>query len=433
MARPLIDYLLRRVDVHLIIADAQLAQAASYRNHPRAELALFDGNDTAAVSVLIRRAAVVVSLLPPAFHPQIAACCLAEGRHLVTTSYVAPAMRSLDEAAKQRGVLLLNEIGLDPGIDHLATMSIAEAVAAEGATVSSFESYCGGLPEDGAVNPFGYQFSWNPRGALSAMANPARYLRDGAIVDIAGRDVLSAARALEISDKEIFEEYPNRDSLTYRDVYGFSQARTFYRATLRYPGFALCMRGLRDLGLFSQDPFLQKPASFAEFRALLSIGNTEDAIAERLEQKGYSREQQRKIVKAITWLGFTAEALVPTGIQSPFDLLSLVMQERLAYAPGERDRVLLYHRIISEGPRGKTLRTFLLEEIGIAGQATAMAKTVGLPAALAVELILDGRVAIRGVQIPTLPELYRPLLVGLRRVGVRFSETCVAVEEITKV
>ena len=257
VAGALVRYLLDQPDFHVTVASRTVSKAEELvAGHSNGRAVAVDSDDPAALEALIRDADLAVSLLPYAYHPVVARLCVANRVHMVTTSYVKPAMAELDAAARAAGVILLNEIGVDPGIDHMTAMRIVHQVRREGGRVTSFVSWCGGLPApDCRDNPLGYKFSWSPRGVLLAGKNPAHYLWNGEEVDIPGDELFDhhVTVPVVVEGEEIaYDGYPNRDSLPYMQTYGISAPETFFRGTLRNVGWCQTLRKLAQLGMLDE-------------------------------------------------------------------------------------------------------------------------------------------------------------------------------------
>ncbi len=375
---------------------------------------------------LVREHDVAVSLLPYVYHPRIATVCVAERRHLVTTSYVGEAMRNLDGPARQAGVTLLNEIGVDPGIDHMTAMRVIHRVQRAGGQVTSFVSHCGGLPAPEAnTNPLGYKFSWSPRGVLLAGRNAARYRRDGVLVEVPG-EVLFDHRwpmTVPVEGRPLaLEGYPNRDSLPYAEVYGIPLAQTVLRGTLRYPGWCETLRHLAALGMLDDTP---GDLGGSTYRALLArrVGASaaDDLRARLAECLGVPADAA--VIDRLEWLGLLSEEPLPAGCASPLDVLTATMLERMQYQPGERDMIVLVHEFVAQYPDHRERITSTMIDFGIPYGDTAMNRTVGLPAAIGVRFLLEGVLVQPGVIIPVMPEFYEPALSELDRLGVHFCET----------
>jgi saccharopine dehydrogenase (NADP+, L-glutamate forming)/spermidine synthase len=362
-------------------------------------------------------------MVPYTFHPVVAELAIERGRHLVTASYVSPAMRALDAPARARGVVLLNELGLDPGIDHMEAMRIIHEVHDRGGRVVGFTSWCGGLPAPEAnTNPFGYKFSWSPRGVLLASKNPARFLKDGRIVSVPAEDLFASFQVIAIPGLGDFEGYPNRDSVPYRETYGIPEAMTVLRGTLRYSGWCETLRRMVALGLLDEGA---KDRTGGTFRDLLSElagaapgADVRAAVAARL-----GLVQDAAVLSRFDWLGLFAADPLPVPRGSAFDNLAALMVDRLAYAEGERDMIALQHEFLVRTASGLNERIVsTLIDYGVPGGDSSMSRTVGLPAAIGARLILEGKIRAAGVQVPVLPEIYVPILEELEALGVRFEE-----------
>jgi saccharopine dehydrogenase (NADP+, L-glutamate forming) len=424
VAGPLVDYLLRQPDFEVEVADMEPEKAARVvGGHPRGKAVGLNIKDEAAVKRLIAGADLVVSLLPYGFHPILARYCIEFGKSLVTASYVGPEMKALDAEAKRKGVIILNELGLDPGIDHMESMRVIHAIHGSGAEVTGFVSYCGGLPAPEAnTNPFGYKFSWSPIGVLLAGKNPARFLEDGRVVFIPAEKLFESYKMMTIPGLGEFEAYPNRDSVPYAESYGIPGASTMLRGTLRYPGWCLTMKKVGDLGLLDQTEKKYIGKTYAGLiRELSHAGPGADlkaALGSRL-----AIEPGSAVISRLEWLGLLEERPIPAGANTAFDVLAALMVERLQYAKGERDMIILRHEFRTTRPDGRKERIFsTLIDYGIPGGDSSMSRTVGLPAAIGARLILEGRIHKTGVLVPIEPEIYKPVLDELGRHGIRFVE-----------
>lgn len=425
VARPLVQYLLGQPDFQVTVASRTVEKArALIGDRPNGRALAFDiEREPERLDDLVAQADLAVSMLPYIHHLQVAHACLRHRRHLVTTSYVKDEMRALDSAARQAGVLFLNEIGLDPGIDHMSAMRIIDRVHADGGRVVSFRSYCGGLPAPEAnTNPFGYKFSWSPRGVLLAGRNDARYLEDGQVVEIPNRRLFATRHTVPVEGVGDLEAYPNRDSLPYIQLYGIPETRTMYRGTLRYPGWCETWQKFVELGLL--DLTEREDLAGMTYRQLLAhlIGRPETSDLRRDLAVHLNIPVDSPILDRFEWLGLFRDDPLPPE-RTILDVLAVRMQEKLQYAPGERDMVVLLHDFVAEYPdRRERIRSWLVD-FGIPHGDTAMARTVGLPAAIATRLILQGVIRLTGVHIPVLPEIYRPVLAELEERGIRVQET----------
>ena len=428
-----VRYLLDQPDFHVTVASRTLSKAqAIIQGHPRGTALQLDSNDTAAMENLIRQADLAVSLLPYRYHPVVAQLCIKHSKPMVTASYVKEAMARLDQPAKASGVILLNEVGVDPGIDHMSAMRVIHKVQREGGEITGFASWCGGLPAPEAnTNPLGYKFSWSPRGVLLAGKNPARYLRDGQEVVIPGAELFDHhwTVPVEIEGRVTdFEGYPNRDSLPYMQTYGITTARDMFRGTLRNGGWCQTMRAIADLGWLDESPRDDIAGlTFAQLTARLigassetphSKGDLKKTIVDRLKI-----EEDSQTMRNLEWLGLLGDNPLPLQGKSPIDILTAHMLDVMSYAPGERDMLIMQHQFRAQYPDRAEKITATMVEFGIPYGDSAMARTVGLPAAVAAKLILQGKIKLTGVHIPVIPEIYEPILADLETLGIKVAET----------
>lgn len=424
VAGPLVKYLLDQPEFTVVVADVEVARAEKLvAGHPRGRAEFLDISDKAALAAAIGRTDLVISMVPYTFHPVVAALAVEQGRSMVTASYVSPAMRELDVRAREKGVLLLNELGLDPGIDHMEAMRIIHEVHDAGGRVLSFTSYCGGLPAPEAnTNPFGYKFSWSPRGVLLASKNSARFLKDGQVISIPAAALFARPEVIPIPGLGEFEGYPNRDSVPYRETYGIPEARSVLRGTLRYPGWCATLKKMVELGLLDETPKDRTGGTFrglvAELATAAPGADVRGAAALRL-----GCEPGSAVIFALDWLGLFEERKLPAEKGSALDNLAALMIEKLAYAGRERDMIVLQHEFLALSESGRSERIVsTLIDYGVPGGDSSMSRTVGLPAAIAARLVLEGKIRMTGVQVPVHPEIYDPILEELGTLGVRFEE-----------
>lgn len=424
VAGPLIEYLLGYDDIELVVADLDLERARNLvKGHPRGRVLQLDLQDRQALTRLLAEGQVVVSMVPYTFHPYVAEICLELNKHLVTASYVSPAMKALDAKAREKGLIFLNELGLDPGIDHMEAMRLIDEAHQAGGRVLSFISYCGGLPAPEARdNPFGYKFSWSPRGVLLAGRNEARYLLDGKEVVVPAEELFNHYKMIDIPGLGVFEGYPNRNSVSYTETYGIPEARTMLRGTLRYPGWCLKLKKIGELGLLDITEREWQAETYAgfmrEYLGLKEAADLKQALAARLKV-----EADSEVLKSLDWLGLLSDHPLPSRKISPLDLLVALMVDKLKYREGERDLTVLQHEIVVEYQgKGREKITSTLIDFGQPHGHTSMSRTVGLPVALGVKLILEGRIHRSGVLTPTVAEIYQPILDELQSLGLAFKE-----------
>jgi saccharopine dehydrogenase-like NADP-dependent oxidoreductase len=447
VSRPMVRYLLDVPDFEVIVATRTVSKAQELvGTHPRGKAIALLVDDDAALGRLVSECDLAVSLLPYTYHVKVANHCLEYRKSLVTTSYVSDAMRALDAQAKAAGVIFLNEIGLDPGIDHMSAMKIIHDVQKAGGKVASFMSYCGGLPAPEANdNPLGYKFSWSPKGVVMAGRNDARYLKDGKEVFVPGADLFGHRWPLKVADGFEFEAYPNRNSLPYIELYGLAGVKTMLRGTLRNFGWCETLKAVADLGILKDDSVrtgIAKLTPAAWLRQYAPARDMTDSVEEsdRVPSRSGLRadvaaklglKESDPVLQRFAWLGMFDEK--PIGLEqgSNLDILAKLMLDRMTFKPRERDMVVLHHEFIAEYPatRNSSLVTrnsarifSTLIAFGEPGGDSAMARTVSLPAAIGVRMILHGELKLTGVQIPVVPEIYEPVLAELTRLGIECKE-----------
>ncbi|MCH8967017.1 MAG: saccharopine dehydrogenase NADP-binding domain-containing protein [Planctomycetes bacterium] len=427
VTRPLVRYLLDQPDFHVTVASRTVSKAvALIDGHPNGTALPLLADDQDKLAELIREHDLTISLLPAPLHPVVAKLCIEHRKHMVTTSYVSPAMRALDGAAREAGVMILNEIGVDPGIDHMSAMRVIDDVRSRGGEVVSFKSYCGGLPApDCNDNPFGYKFSWSPRAVCTAGKNSACFREDGKQVDIPGPELFACTHRVHVDAVGELEAYPNRDSLAYIDVYGLKGIETMFRGTFRYIGWCETLKAIVDLGLLDETP-VTYPAgtTYAQYMAKCSgtdgAGGIRSAVAAKL-----ALDETSPVLDRLEWLGlFSDETIAITDKETTaLDILGARMEQTMKYKPGERDMIVLCHYFLAKFPSAPDERiTSTLIDYGRPNGDSSMARTVSLPAAIASKLILSGSIMVPGVHIPVAKEIYNPVLDELAKLDIRCIE-----------
>jgi saccharopine dehydrogenase (NADP+, L-glutamate forming) len=425
VTRPHVRYLLDVPDLKVVVASRTVSKAEALVNgHPRGKAVALNVDDDNKLEELIRQSDLSVSMLPYAYHPKVAALCVKHRKHMVTTSYVKETMRALDGPAREAGVILMNEIGVDPGIDHMSAMKVIHDVKRQGGKIASFISWTGGLPApEASDNPFGYKFSWTPRGALLAGRNPARYQKGGQIVEIPGEELFDNYWPVQIQGLGEFEGFPNRDSMPYRDTYGIEPTDWMFRGTLRNVGWCATLKKLAEIGAFDDIPLDPVPATFREFTARLLDVSPDTDFAQYLGAE-WDMSPTAKPVTDLAWLGLFSDEPLPSGTATPIDIMAARMAATMAYAPGERDMIAMQHEFVAEYPDRKEAITATMIDYGIPHGDTSMARTVGLPAAIASRMILQDKLpGLTGVHTPVIPEIYGPVLAELDSLGIGLTET----------
>jgi saccharopine dehydrogenase-like NADP-dependent oxidoreductase len=334
-------------------------------------------------------------------------------------------MRELAPAVLDAGIIILNECGVDPGLDHMSAMRVFDHVRAHGGRVTAFRSYCGGLPAPEAnTNPVGYKFSWAPRGALVAATHPAKYLDQGTTVEVPGDELFGSPERVEVPGAGVFEGYPNRDSLPYIDLYGLSEIRTFFRGTLRNQGHCEVFYPWVKAGLMDQTLLTDLHGqTYRGFMARLAGSEPLPASIRAGLARRMGVPQGHRSIAVLEWLGFFEDD--PIGLEEGghVDILARRMASRCAFLPGERDMLVMQHELIIEYPDKRERRLSSLVDFGIPGGDTSMARTVSLPLAIATRMVLEGKIARRGVFGPTDKDVYEPILTECERLGIAFQET----------
>ena len=392
-----------------------------------------DVSNTKALDAEVRKNDVVVSLIPYTFHADVIKSAIREKKHVVTTSYVSPAMMELDEAAKEAGITVMNEIGLDPGLDHLYAVKMIDDVHSQGGKIRSFYSYCGGLPApEASDNPLGYKFSWSPRGVLLAARNDAKFYKNGKIIEIPGQELMKNATPWFIYPGFAFLGYPNRDSTPFRESYNIPEAQNLLRGSLRYQGNPAFVQVLNDMGFFSDDKVeeLTKPITWAEAtRHVLgaSTASSSDLASAVSSCTSFADETEKtRILGGLRWIGmFSSEKITPAG--TPLDVLCAELEKKMQYGPGERDMVMLQHKFEVEKADGSIeWRTSTLCDYGDPNGYSAMARLVGVPAGVAILQVLDGTIADGGILAPLNKKLCDPLMRVLKeKYGIALEEKIV--------
>lgn len=429
VARPAIRTLLAGGNRVRVATDQPDAAARMIDGHANGEVVEVDAGSPESVRRVLRGSQVALSLLPVTFHVRIAEACVAERVSLVTTSYVSEEMRSLDGLARRRGLLFLNELGADPGIDHMQAMRLIRGIEAGGGTVTGFRSTCGGLPApEAADNPFRYKVSWTPRGVVMAGARRARYLENGTLVPVAPFTIFDHATEVDTEELGALESIPNGDSLRYLDEYGLDDVQTIFRGTLRWPGWSRTWSALTRLGYLDDAADASIAGTKYAVEMWHAAGGREAESSRTAAARALSMDRNDPVLESLAWLGLFEDEEVPATARCRADLLVHRMTERMKYAPGERDMLALRHEVEWTDASGAPRCTRAsMTEYGVPNGDSAMARTVGFPSAFAVNRILDGTIRDAGVLIPTVPSLYEPVLADLEAAGIRETVREVAI------
>jgi len=405
-------------------------------HHPRGEAIEFDVNDSEMRSAVISKADVVVNMLAPRFQHLVALTCTRFGTHMISVSYEDRRIREVEHDALRKGVLILTEIGLDPGIDHMSATAFIEDIREKGGIVKSFESYGGGLSApDSIINPFKYVISWNPRNVVMSGENGAQYLENGKIKIIPYHNVFRRTWALEIDGIGVMEAYPNRDSLNYQEKYGFDHADTVIRGTIRYPGWSETWFHIMRLGLPNETLRIPGVANqtFAELTEMFLPLNTSGSGLDKRVATFLNISPTGKIMDNMRWLGLFSDKKIGYDVETSAEVLTHLISEKLCLTKEARDMVVLFHRVKVEYPDEKKRMeeiTSTMIHYGEKAGFTSMAKSVGLPAALVVKLLLTDQLPLTGCHIPTHPAIYKPVLKELENEDFKFIEKVKALESV---
>ena len=429
-ASSLIKYLLdksEKEELHLTIADLsfELAQKKA-NNHPNAKAIVFDILNSQQRKEEIQKVDIVVSMLPAHMHIEVAKDCLTFKKHMVTASYVSTQMEELDEAVKENGLIFMNEIGLDPGVDHMSAMKVIDEIKEKGGEMILFESFCGGLvaPESD-TNLWNYKFTWNPRNVvLAGQGGAAKFIQEGTYKYIPYNKLFRRTEFLEVEGYGRFEAYANRDSLKYRNAYGLNDALTVYRGTIRRVGYSRAWDILVQLGMTDDSYTIDnsEEMTFREFTNSFLPYHPTDTVEIKLRHA--QKIDQDDIIwdKLLELDLFNAAKKVALKKATPAQILEKILSEKWTLEPEDKDMIVMYHKFgyILNNEQKQIDATMVC--IGDDQTYTAMAKTVGLPVAIATLKILNGIIKTPGVQIPTSKEIYTPILKELEDYGVVFKE-----------
>lgn len=428
VSQPIIDYLFEKTDYTLTIADIEKENAVkAIKDNPKGQAVTLDVNNADHLGQLVTTSDIVISLLPLTLHGIVANHCLEHGKSMVNASYVSDTIREMDDAARRKDILFLCEMGVDPGIDHMSAMEIIDDIRKRGGKIKEFVSVCGGLPApDSNNNPYGYKFSWSPKGVLMAGKSSARYIEGGEVKEVSSNDLFHSTSPLMIDGLE-FESYPNRDSISYEDSYGFRNIDLLLRGTLRYTGWHKHILAFKDLHLLEDTPILEGESSYAAILAELNNFDKNDIrnqVARKLDMA-----PDNEVVLALEWLGLFNHEPEYFKKTTAIDALARLMSKRMAYEPGEQDMIAMQHRFLASFEDHKERITSTLFDYGIPGGNSSMARTVSLPIAIITKLILEGEISLRGVRIPVDPMIYKPVLAELKTLGIVFKEEVVVIDD----
>lgn len=425
----LIKYLLDNSEEQnwkVLIGDLSVDSANKKINgHPNGEAIKFDINDTDLRDKLISEADIVVSMLPASMHYSVAETCIRFGKNMVTASYISDEIKALNKQAENKGVLLLNEIGVDPGIDHMSAMQVIDRIKKQGGEIIEFESNTGGLVAPKYDNnPWNYKFTWNPRNVVVAgQGTASQFLHNGKYKYIPYHKLFERTERIKILDLGEFEAYPNRDSLKYQKLYGLEKVRTMFRGTIRRPVFSRAWNVFVQLGA-TYDNFVYEDSENHTYREFINSftkycvkKDTEQKIAEYLKL-----DPESEILYKIRWTGIFEDKVIGLKKATPAKILQHLLEQKWKMDDDDKDMIVMQHKFVYK-QNGATKR--LLSSMVVYGENqthTAMSITVGTPVAIAVKMILNGKITVKGVKIPIEKNIYDPILKELEQSKIKFIE-----------
>jgi saccharopine dehydrogenase-like NADP-dependent oxidoreductase len=424
----LIHYLLtnaKRNKWKIIVADGDAKAISEKLNgNENGEIAVIDITKESDREPLVKRADIVISLMPAHLHILLAKDCLKHKKNLITSSYISDEMKEMDKDVKEAGLMFMCEMGLDPGIDHMSANALIHSIHKVSGVITSFKSMCGGLiaPESDN-NPWHYKFTWNPRNVVTAGVDGATYLNKGKITEVPYDRIFEHNKRLQIDGAGALAWYPNRDSLRYLDLYEVPEIKTFIRATFRHPDFCQGWQALLLMGLTSQDDFFEtKGHTYASWIKMKTGYHNSVALSRHIADT-LLIDENTKLMGMLQWLGLFDEKPLQPGRYSSADVLLSLLLEKWSMAPEDKDMVVMQHEIEYErrGALVKVSSTMIIK--GDDREHSAMAKTVGLPMAVLAKLVLTNRIKPPvGVLLPNMVSVYRPIMVEMAHHGIVFNE-----------
>ncbi len=426
----LVNYLLNKAtteQLKIIVGDISLKNAQKLvGEHPKGQAIILDVFNKSQRVEAIKNATIVISMLPARFHIEVARDCITHNKSMITASYISKEMQALDQAAKEKGLIFMNEIGLDPGIDHMSAMHVIDRIRDNGGKMILFESFTGGLvaPESD-TNLWNYKFTWNPRNVvLAGQGGAAEFIQEGAYKYIPYQRLFRRTEFLEIEGYGRFEGYANRNSLKYRSVYGLDDINTLYRGTIRRVGFSRAWHIFVMMGMVDDSYTLQETEkmSYRDFLNLFLPYSPTDSV--ELKLRHYLKIDQDDLLwdKLVELDIFNPDKKLGLVNATPAMCLQRILEDKWTLAPEDKDMIVMYHKFGYElnGDRKQIDATMV--SLGTDQINTAMAKTVGLPVAMATLRILNGDITTPGVQLPIQKEVYTPILKELEEYGITFKE-----------
>jgi len=423
VTKPAVDYFLDKCGYEVTLTSIKKDEAEKLINkRPGGKAVCWTIDQLDLLDKIVKEADLVMSMIPPALHIPVAKACLKHKTNMVTTSYISPQMDELHAAAQEKDILILNEIGEDPGLDNMGAKQMIDEINALNGKVISLTSYGAGLPSfEHNNNPFGYKFSWSPMGVILAAKTPAVYLKNGETIDVPAKELFQNPGSVTLEGIGSFETYPNRDCRGYVKHFGLDDDVSIYRGVLRFPGWCSTMNAMIALNLVDNIQEKEfKETSYAQFTAsLIGADGREDVLQKTADF--LKMEKDSNSIEKLKWLGLFdgTQISIPRGTNA--DVLVNLMLKKMSYGPDEKDMVIVANEIIAQFPDHKEKRSGTMLVKGIPGGDSAMSRAVSLPAAIASKLILNGKIKAKGVHRPLSSEIYIPVLKEMKDLGLYFK------------
>ncbi len=419
VVKPAVDYFLDKCNYHVTIATRTVSKAhAIIGGRKNTKVIQWDATNLKKLEKMVPEADIIVNFIPPAFQVESAKICIKYKKHMIHTDFTIPEVTAMNDVAKKADVIILNEIGEDPGIDHMSIKKLLDEIKMKGGKVLSLDSYGAGLPSfEYNRNPFGYKFSWNPKGLMKSAMASGEYIKDGKIIEAI--NLFDDFHIVDLEGLGTFETYPNRKCAIYKEPYGLDDNISFYRGLLRFTGWCNTIRKFIRLNLLDYSTIKNyNSMTYNEFisRLVNSSKDGAEAIANY-----FNIEPNDDFINKLRWLGFFEDKQITIDKGSNVDVLVDLMLKKMSYQPNEKDMAIIHDEIIVDfdGKREKWSSTMVVN--GIPGGDRAMARTVSLPVAIATRLILEKKITLRGSVLPIYPEIYNPVLEELEKFGIKFS------------
>jgi saccharopine dehydrogenase-like NADP-dependent oxidoreductase len=423
MTKTMADYFMDKCNYELTIASRTVSKAEKIvKGKPLGKAIAWTVDQQSKLEEMIQETDLVASMIPQTAHDLVAKLCLKYETHMLHTDFITPYILSIDEEAKKKDIIIMNEIGEDPGLDHMGAQETIDEIKAEGGRAASLYSYGSGLPAfEFNRNPWGYKFSWSPRGLMMSAKKPAAYLLEGKRVDVPL--IFNHHRIIDVEGIGTFECYPNRDCTGYVKYFGLDDKASLFRGLLRFVGYSNTMRALVKLNILKDEKEERsfKGVTYAQMMANLIGADSTDNIKKKVsEYLGIVEDDD--IMERLGWLGLFENKEITTEKGIYTDVLVDLMLKKLSYLPGERDMIIVYDEVIADFPDRKEKRTSSLLIEGIPNGESAMSRAVSLPAAICAKLIIESKITSRGVVMPMDPEVYKPVLEEMKTFGFEFNK-----------